>query len=72
MPDPNPREPKSKREWQEAADLALFWLKVDDLRSYGVLRGGPVVNAEQCERIIAAAARRGIHPVEGVPNVRSD
>jgi hypothetical protein len=68
MPDTKPREPRTKREWQEAADLALFWLKIDDLRKYGVLQGGPTVNAERCEQIIAAAARRGIHPVEGVPN----
>lgn len=72
MPEAKPREPKSRREWQEAADPALFWLKVDDLRKYGVLQGGPIVNAEQCERIIAAAARRGIHPDEGVPHVRGN
>lgn len=71
MPDPTPRDPWNKREWQEAADLALFWLRGDDLRKYGVLQGGPVVDVVRCEEIIAAPPRRGVRPVEGKVTLHS-
>jgi len=61
-----PRHPsiRSREGWQEAADIAAFWLKVADYYRMGVLKNGPVIDEKRCERIITLAAKRGVHPVE--------
>lgn len=62
MPDPKPREPRTKREWQEAVDAADFWLKVADLRTYGLLCGGPTINVDRCEAILRRGEKKGVFP----------
>ena len=55
---------RTREGWQEAADVAAFWLKVADYNRLGLLKGGPEIDEKRCERLITLAAKRGIHPVE--------
>lgn len=57
-----PREPKTREEWQIAADAAHGALALDAARKYGLITGGPVVDVERCTAIIDAADARGIAP----------
>lgn len=59
---PFPRDPRTPREWQEAADLAWTLLMVDSAKQYGLITGGPAVNLDRCETILHRASRRGIKP----------
>lgn len=61
------RDPKTTREWQEAADAAHWALLVDSARQYGLVSGGPEFNIDRCRRIIEEAAKRGIKPREPKP-----
>ena len=58
------RDPRTPREWQEAADAAAWCLTVDACRQYGLLEGGPEFNVERCARILERAKKRGITPAE--------
>jgi hypothetical protein len=55
-------DPQTKEQWQEAANLAEFCLLLDSARQYGLVTGGPEVNLDRCEEIIAKARKRGIFP----------
>jgi hypothetical protein len=57
-----PKDPKTKAEWQEAVDAADFWLKVDSLRQYGLLCGGPTIDVERCEAILRRGEKKGVFP----------
>lgn len=59
---PTPGNYRSLAEWQYAADLAEFVLLLDATRQFGLITGGPAVNVEAAERIIAGAARHDITP----------
>lgn len=59
--------PRTLGQWQEAADVALFFLKVADFQDLGLLTGGPVVNRRECERILSSAEKRGVLPHESRP-----
>ena len=54
--------PKTKKEWQEAADAAHGLLVIDSARQYGLITGGPVANIERCEEILLKAKAKGITP----------
>lgn len=60
--NPKPRNPKNNREWQEAADLAEVYLKIDSAHQYGLIEGAPDIDIERCEKILKLAARRHIKP----------
>jgi hypothetical protein len=62
MSEPEAQGPQTPEEWQEAADLATFWLHVDAARAYGLVKGGPPVDADRCEALLAAARGRGVRP----------
>lgn len=34
-----PKDPRTPREWQEAVDLAEFWILLDSARQYGLAAG---------------------------------
>lgn len=58
-----PREPKTREEWQEAADAAEGALALDAARKFGLVTGGPVVDVERCTAILDAAAEDwGVKP----------
>lgn len=54
--------PKTVAEWQEAVDGAHACLALDAARQYGLVRGGPGVNAERCDEILRLGKARGITP----------
>ena len=56
-------EPKTRAEWQEAADLAHVYLLIDSARKYGLLTGGPEsIDLDRCEHLLKQAKERGIVP----------
>ena len=61
---PLPRDPRTRREWQEAVDCAHELLVLDSARQYGLITGGPEANVDRCLEIIDKAARKGIRPKE--------
>jgi TPR repeat protein len=56
------RDPRTRREWQEAADMAEGLLALDAARKYGLVYGGVAADIERCVRILDRAARKGIRP----------
>lgn len=59
------REPKTTEEWQEAVDIAHACLLLDAARQYGLVIGGPEVNADRCAQILELGKARKIYPREG-------
>ena len=59
---PRGRDPKSIREWREAATLAEVMLSLQSARAYGFVSGGPDVDTARCESILRQAKARGIVP----------
>lgn len=57
------RDPRTKREWQNAANVAEELLLIDSARQYGTITGGPVVNVDRCVEILRRARLKGIEPV---------
>ena len=55
-------EPKTRGEWQDAADGAHAFLALDACRKYGLITGGPAVNVDRCLAILERAKRKGITP----------
>ena len=55
-------DPKTDAEWQEAVDLAEFYLRLDSARQYGLITGGPEVNVARCEALLATGKERGFRP----------
>jgi len=51
----NPVDPETPDEWRRACNLAVAMLRIDAARLYGLVRGGPEVDADRCADII----RRG-------------
>lgn len=56
------RDPSTSAEWQEAVNLSQLLLHVESARAYGLVTGGPEVDTQRCEYIIAHGAQRGIRP----------
>ena len=56
------RTRRLKKEWQEAVDLANFYLLLDSCRQYGSVTGGPKINVDRCVEIIQEGKKRGISP----------
>lgn len=61
----NFNEPSTPEQWQEAIDLANFFLHLDAARQYGLIQGGPEVNIERCEEILERGRVLGIEPAPG-------
>lgn len=61
---PTPTERRRLDEWQYAADAASVCLAIDAARMFGLITGGPTVNAERCAQVIEQAERRGITPAD--------
>ncbi len=57
-----PREPTTVGEWQNAVDVAAACRVLADLRMYGLIEGGPEINVQRCDEILARGRKRGIEP----------
>ena len=56
------RDPRTREEWQEAADAAHVLLTIDAARQYGLIEGGPEIDLGRCVEILRKARRQGITP----------
>ena len=60
-----PRDPETPQEWQNAADAADALLKIDSARIYGLVTGGPEIDADRCRELVHRAKElHGIEPRE--------
>ncbi len=56
------QDPQTPTEWQEAVDLAEFFLLLDAARKYNLVTGGPDILLERCEQILREGRRQSIRP----------
>lgn len=56
------KNPKTEEEWQAAVDAANAFLILHSLKCYGLITGGPQVNAERCDEILRQGEARGVRP----------
>lgn len=56
------RDPIGEQQWQDAVNGAHVLLLIDAARQYGLITGGPKINAERCRDILALGAARGYQP----------
>lgn len=56
------RDPKTPEEWQWAVDAAAAARAIFDCKLYGLLEGGPEIDADRCDQILKRGAARGITP----------
>ena len=55
-------DPTTPTEWQEAVDLAEFYVCLDSAAKYGLVTGGPQINLERCEQILRDGRALGYRP----------
>lgn len=56
------RDPRTREEWQAAVDAAHACLCLDSARQYGLVTGGPAVDAARCAEILGRGKAMGIVP----------
>jgi hypothetical protein len=59
---PKARNPRTPGEWQEAVDIAEFFLLLDSSNKYGLTQGGPGINVDRCEAILKEGRAIGYRP----------
>lgn len=52
----------------ELAALAEGLLRLDAARQYGLIEGGPKIDVEHCEAVLARLAREGVVPTDEQAN----
>lgn len=57
----NRKEPRTRREWQEAVDGAAGLRVIGDCMMYGLITG-PEINVARCDDILSRGAERGVRP----------
>jgi hypothetical protein len=60
-----PLDPETVEEWQAAVDAAYGAICLDSVRQYALVTGGPQVDVDRCQEILAGGRVRGIFPTEG-------
>lgn len=55
-------EPRTRDEWQEAADAADACLAIHAALAYGLITGGPEIDVDRCEQLLERARAKGIRP----------
>lgn len=55
-------EPETAEEWQEAVNVAEFYLLLDSARQYGLIEGGPLIDIERCEELLRRGRQKGFQP----------
>jgi hypothetical protein len=54
--------PDTPEEWQTVVDAARGAIVFDAARQYGLVKGGPEVNVERCQRLLELGQLRGYTP----------
>ncbi len=62
------QRPKTREQWQEAVNGASALLHLDAAQQYGLVTGGPVVNAARCRAVLSDGAALCIRPREAGVN----
>lgn len=57
-------EPQTDAEWQDAVNAAEACLLLESARRYGLVTGGPGVDVDRCEHILAGGRARQIVPTD--------
>lgn len=57
------RDPQTPEEWQQAVNMASVMLLIESARQYGLVVGGPEVNADRCQQLLDKGERRGYRPL---------
>lgn len=57
------KDPKTPAEWQEAVNQAEFFRLLYDAKLYGLITGGPRINAARCDEILERGRARGYRPL---------
>jgi hypothetical protein len=55
-------DPQTPAEWQEAVDMAELLLGIDSAAQYGLLTGGPSVNAARAAELLERGRAKGYTP----------
>lgn len=56
------RDPQTRAEWQQAVDAAETFRLIASARVFGLVTGGPTIDVERCEEILARGRARAIVP----------
>ena len=59
---PGKKDPRTPGEWQEAVDMAELLLMIDSAKQYGLIAGGPEVDAVRCAEIVLSGKALGYRP----------
>jgi len=55
-------DPITDEEWQEVVNNIEVLRLIDAARQYGLITGGPEINQDRCDELLAKARRKGIYP----------
>jgi hypothetical protein len=61
--------PATPSEWQEAVDLSCGLRALANCKMYGLLAGGPEIDHDRCDQLIAEGKRLGIGPSKPIPEL---
>jgi hypothetical protein len=61
-------DPETREEWQAAVDAAHACLSLDAARQYGLIDGGPKIDAARCLEILDRGKALGITPAPDAPD----
>jgi DNA-binding XRE family transcriptional regulator len=64
-------DPQTPDEWQAAVETADFLLLLDSAIQYGLVVGGPTIDADRCLDLLHRGASRGIYPAEPIARRRA-
>jgi hypothetical protein len=56
------KTPRTPEEWQHVVNLCKAWRNVHDARLYGLIHGGPVLDVERIDELLAQGKVLGITP----------
>lgn len=60
---PKPRNlPKTEEEWQICVDGANAFLLLHSAKCYGLITGGPEIDADRCAELLEEGEKRGFRP----------
>jgi hypothetical protein len=54
--------PKTREEWQAAVNAAAALRALADCKMYGIIDGGPRIDVERCDELLAKAEALDIRP----------
>jgi hypothetical protein len=56
------RDPETPDEWLALMALSTVLLAIDSCRQYGLVTGGPAIDARRCDELLSRGAALGYQP----------